>query len=92
MGDVDLGSTFTEYSDRVMSSLAKNLESTIKIAVDGGRRAIRGVSSKIDKDGNIISIEHEDSIDVEEYDERMEKTADLLSALGDKNRLILLVI
>ncbi len=90
--DVDLGATFTEYSDRVMSSLAKNLESTIKIAVDGGRKAIRGVATQIEKNGGTIVIEHEGAIDTEEYEELTEKTADLLSALGDKNRLLLLKI
>ncbi|MCK5409780.1 MAG: ArsR family transcriptional regulator, partial [Candidatus Heimdallarchaeota archaeon] len=90
-GDVDFGSTFTEYADRVMSSVAKNLESTIKTAVDGSKRAIRGVT-RIERDGNNIAIEHEDAIDIEELDEVLEINAELLSALGDKRRLLILKI
>ncbi len=91
VGDVDLGSTFTEYSDRVMSSLAKNLESTIKIAIDGGKKAMGGIT-RIRREGNNISIESEDAIDIEELDEVLEINAELLSALGDKRRLLILRI
>ncbi|MBY8999505.1 MAG: hypothetical protein KGD64_01185 [Candidatus Heimdallarchaeota archaeon] len=90
-GDIDLGSTFTEYADRVISSVAKNLESTIRIAVDGGKRAIRG-TVRIDKDKGTVISEPENSRDIEDFEEMMEKAAELLSALGDKNRLLLLKI
>ncbi|MCE7741838.1 MAG: ArsR family transcriptional regulator [Candidatus Heimdallarchaeota archaeon] len=90
--DFDVDGTISEYVTKVVDSVGKNLESSLRTAWGEGKKGIKKVitiDDKGDLKGTILSNGRVASKVLEEF---YEEASDLLSALGDKNRLMILKI
>ncbi|MHA1447139.1 MAG: ArsR family transcriptional regulator [Candidatus Heimdallarchaeaceae archaeon] len=90
--DYDSDGTITEYVAKVVNSIGKNLESSLRSAVGEGKKGVRRVLSIGDKADDTILIHPNGRVDIDALEKFYENAAELLSALGDKNRLKLLKI
>jgi predicted transcriptional regulator len=89
VADIDKDGTISEYVAKVVSSVGKNIESSLRSAVGEGKKGARKVLG-VGDDTDIITINGR--VDIEALEQFYENAAELLSALGDKNRLKLLKI
>ncbi|MCE7747121.1 MAG: ArsR family transcriptional regulator, partial [Candidatus Heimdallarchaeota archaeon] len=90
--DYDSEGTITEYVAKVVNSVGKNLESSLRSAVGEGKKGVRKVLSIGDKANDIDLIHSNGKVDIDALEKFYENASELLSALGDKNRLKLLKI
>lgn len=81
--------TISEYMENVLSSIAKNIESSLKSAVIGGKRIYKEISKPITSSSILSSI---DELTDETLEEFVETAAEILSSVSDKKRLLVLKI
>ncbi|MHA1198959.1 MAG: hypothetical protein ACTSQF_06360 [Candidatus Heimdallarchaeaceae archaeon] len=90
--DFDVDGTISEYVTKVVDSVGKNLESSMRTAWGEGKKGIRKVIRVDDTDDIKSTLLSNGRVEIKALEEFYENAADLLSALGDKNRLMILKI
>jgi DNA-binding transcriptional ArsR family regulator len=90
--DFDVDGTISEYVTKVVDSVGKNIESSLRTVWGEGKKGFKKIISidgEEDSEGTVLSNGRVASKALEEF---YEEASDLLSALGDKNRLKILKI
>ncbi len=81
--------TISDYMENVLSSIAKNIESSFKSAFIGGKRIYKEISKPITSSSILSSI---DELTGETLEEFVETASEILSSVSDKKRLLVLKI
>jgi hypothetical protein len=99
IGDVDVDGTVTDYITRVMDSVGKSMESTFRTAFGDSKKASvarhtvkTGFSDDEEDTAIVVDIQDEDNHVIKKAGNFYDKTALLLSALGDQHRIKILKI
>ena len=90
--DFDVDGTISEYVTKVVDSVGKNLETTLRTAWGEGKKGIRKVISIGDSEDLNGTTSSNGRVAIKAQEEFYEEASELLSALGDKNRLKILKI
>jgi hypothetical protein len=93
--DFDYDGTISEYVSKVVNSVGKNLQSTLRSAFGDSKKTFESVIRVKDEDDEnraAFVLSSECCTTPDELEEFLEEAANLLSALGDSNRLKLLKI
>ena len=93
IGDVDVDGTVTDYITKVMDSVGKSMETTFRTAFAGGKKSVKRDSCDECEDSAIvIDIQNGENKVIKKAGNFYDKTALLLSALGDQHRIKILKI
>jgi len=88
--DFDVDGTISEYVTKVVDSVGKNLESSLRNVWGEGKKGIQKIISVEGANGLNVNLGSNGRVNKEALDQFYEEASDLLSALGDDKRLKIL--